>query len=109
MRIPVLAASAVEPGVFYLSAEGEVYRSADDGQYWQKLAVEWDGDAGPAHAINMAVVEEHGLARNRSNATAATINRRWPHGTDRPFASFLVCVSEHRERHAHRDRCDRGR
>ena len=58
LRIPVVAASRVEPGVFYLSAEGEVYRSADEGLQWQKLAVQSNGKPAAEHAIAMAIVEE---------------------------------------------------
>ncbi len=57
-RIPVVAASRVEPGVFYLSAEGELYRSADDGMQWQTLAVQWNGKPAAEHAMAMAIVEE---------------------------------------------------
>ena len=53
-----MTASRVEPGVFYLSAEGEVYRSADDGLQWQKLAVQWNGKPAAEHAAAMAIVEE---------------------------------------------------
>lgn len=56
-RISVLAASVAEPGTFYLSSEGEIYRSADDGLHWQKLAVQWEGKGGPEHAVSMTIVE----------------------------------------------------
>ena len=58
LRIPVMAASRVEPGVFYLSVEGEVYRSADDGLQWQKLTVQWNGETAAEHAVDMTIVEE---------------------------------------------------
>ena len=58
LRIPVIAASVVEPGVFYLSGEGEIYRSADDGLRWKKLAIEWDGKRGTEYAWNMTIMEE---------------------------------------------------
>src|ERR1700723_3869035 len=40
LRIPVVAASTSEPGVFYCSTKGMVYPSEDDGLQWQKLAVQ---------------------------------------------------------------------
>ena len=58
LRIPVVAASASEPGVFYCSTEGMVYRSEDDGLQWQKLAVQWNSKATAKHATGMAIVEE---------------------------------------------------
>ena len=58
LRIPVVAASASEPGVFYCSTEGMVYRSEDDGLQWQKLAVQWNSKATAEHATGMAIVEE---------------------------------------------------
>jgi hypothetical protein len=57
LRIPVVAASVVEPGIFYLSVEGEVYRSVDDGLHWKKLAVQWRGRRGNEHALSMTIVE----------------------------------------------------
>ena len=57
LRIPVLAASIVEPGVFYLSAEGAVYRSTDDGLHWQELLVEWNGGPRAENAIGMTIAE----------------------------------------------------
>ncbi len=50
LRIPVVAASSSEPGVFYCSTEGMVYRSEDDGLQWQKLAVQWNSKATAEHA-----------------------------------------------------------
>jgi hypothetical protein len=58
LRIPVIAASRLEPGVFYLSAEGEVYRSSDGGLRWEKLQVYWKGGARPEHAVDIALVED---------------------------------------------------
>ena len=58
LRISTVAASDVEPGVFYLSAEGAVYRSADDGLQWHKLAVRWNSETEIGHAMGMAIVEE---------------------------------------------------
>ncbi len=52
LRVPVVAASRVEAGVFYLCAEGEVYRSANDGLQWEKLATAAE------YAGAMAIVEE---------------------------------------------------
>jgi len=39
-RIGVVAASEIEPGVFYLSSEGEIYRSVNNGLDWRKLTIE---------------------------------------------------------------------
>ncbi len=58
VRIPVLAASSVETGVFYCSTEGMVYRSEDSGLQWRELAVRWNGETTAEHAIGMAIVEE---------------------------------------------------
>jgi hypothetical protein len=58
LRIPVVAASSVEPGLFYISAEGMIWRSADHGLRWQKLAVRWIDDAAAEHAVDMTIVEE---------------------------------------------------
>jgi hypothetical protein len=58
LRIPVVAASSSQPGVFYCSTEGMVYRSEDDGLQWQKLAVQWNSKARAEHATGMAIVEE---------------------------------------------------
>lgn len=57
-RIAVVAASAVEPDVFYLSTEGEVYRSADIGAHWQQIAAEWAEDS-RHHAVAIAIVESN--------------------------------------------------
>ena len=56
-RVPVLAGSDTEPGVFYLSSEGELYRSANSGAVWQKLTVDWAERSSPQHASDIAVVE----------------------------------------------------
>jgi len=58
LRIPVVAASSPEPGVFYCSSEGMVYQSEDDGLQWQKLAVQWNRKTTAEHATKMAIVEE---------------------------------------------------
>ena len=58
LRIPVVAASDIEPKVFYCSAEGMVYRSEDDGLQWQKLAVQWNEGIAAEHALAMAILEE---------------------------------------------------
>ena len=55
---PRSGASSSEPGVFYCSTEGVVYRSEDDGLQWQKLAVQWNSKATAEHATGMAIVEE---------------------------------------------------
>jgi photosystem II stability/assembly factor-like uncharacterized protein len=57
-RIAVVAASRVEPGTFYCSTEGRVYRSTDDGAQWQELTVQWNSSTHTGHAINMAIAEE---------------------------------------------------
>jgi hypothetical protein len=54
--IPMVAASRVEPGVFYLSAEREVYRSTDDGFEWQQLEIQWNGRPPAKQAVAMALV-----------------------------------------------------
>ena len=56
-RVPVLARSDIEPGVFYLPSEGELYRSANSGAEWQKLTVDWPERCSPQHASDIAVVE----------------------------------------------------
>jgi hypothetical protein len=58
LRIPVITASRLEAGVFYLSAEGEVYRSSDGGLRWEKLDVYWKGGARPERAVDIAIVED---------------------------------------------------
>ena len=58
LRIPVITASRLEAGVFYLSAEGEVYRSSDGGLRWEKLQVYWKGGARPERAVDIAIVED---------------------------------------------------
>jgi photosystem II stability/assembly factor-like uncharacterized protein len=57
-RIAVVAASRVEPGIFYCSTEGSVYRSADSGVRWQELGVQWDSGTHTEHAIEMGIGEE---------------------------------------------------
>ena len=57
-RIAVVAASHVEPGIFYCSSEGRVYRSAEDGVRWRELEVQWNSRKHPEHAIDMAIMEE---------------------------------------------------
>jgi hypothetical protein len=47
-RVLVLARSDIEPGVFYLHWEGELYRSANSGAEWQKLTVDWGEGCSPA-------------------------------------------------------------
>jgi photosystem II stability/assembly factor-like uncharacterized protein len=56
-RIGVVTRSEVEPGVFYFSAEGEVYRSANSGLEWQKLTIENAGSSRIGHASDIAIVE----------------------------------------------------
>jgi photosystem II stability/assembly factor-like uncharacterized protein len=57
-RIAVVAASHVEPGIFYCSSEGRVYRSADDGVRWREPGVQWNSGTHTEHAIDMAITEE---------------------------------------------------
>ena len=57
LRVPVLASSHVSPGVFYMSDEGTVYRSSDEGLRWQELSIQWEGEGKPEHAINMTIVQ----------------------------------------------------
>ena len=57
-RIAVVTASHVEPGIFYCSIEGGVYRSADDGVRWQELGVQWNSGTHSEHAMDMAITEE---------------------------------------------------
>ncbi len=56
-RIAVIAASAIGPDVFYLSSEGEVYRSADKGTHWERITPEWADGSRSGHAVAIAVVE----------------------------------------------------
>lgn len=58
LRIPVVTASKREAGVFYLAAEGEVYRSSDGGSRWEKLQIYWKGGAHPERAVDIAIVED---------------------------------------------------
>ena len=54
-RIAVVAASHLEPGIFYCSTEGRVYRSKDNGVRWQELKVQWKSSTLTEHAIDMAI------------------------------------------------------
>jgi hypothetical protein len=56
-RAGVVTASAIEADVFYLSTEGEVFRSADSGASWQPLVIDWTGDQQPEHALAIAITE----------------------------------------------------
>ena len=58
LRIPVITTSRLEAGVFYLSAEGEAYRSSNGGLRWEKLQVYWKGGARPERAVDIAIVED---------------------------------------------------
>jgi photosystem II stability/assembly factor-like uncharacterized protein len=52
-RAAAIAESVSEPGVFYLSTEGLVFRSLDGGRRWKELLVDWvNGIA--KHAVNIA-------------------------------------------------------
>lgn len=54
----MVTASRVDPGTFYCSTEGRVYRSADDGVHWQELRVQWNSGTHTEHAIDMTIAEE---------------------------------------------------
>jgi hypothetical protein len=56
-RVPVVAPSDIDPGVFYLSSEDELYRSANSCAEWQKLTVDWAERSSPQHASDIAVME----------------------------------------------------
>jgi hypothetical protein len=56
-RVPILAPSDIEPGVFYLASEGELYRSENSGAEWQRLTVDWADGSSLKHAGDFAVVE----------------------------------------------------
>lgn len=58
LRIPVVAASRLESGVFYCCAGGRIFRSADSGVKWQELAVQWDASISSDPAMNVAIEEE---------------------------------------------------
>ena len=57
-RIASVAASHVEPGVFYCSIEGRMYRSSDDGVRWRELRVHCDSGIQSENATAMAISEE---------------------------------------------------
>ena len=54
-RIAVVAASHLEPGIFYCSTEGGVYRSKDNGVRWRELKVQWKSSTLTEHAMDMAI------------------------------------------------------
>ena len=56
-RVPVIVPSDIEPGVFYLASEGDLYRTANCGAEWQKLTVDWAERGSPQQAGDIAVVE----------------------------------------------------
>lgn len=56
-RVPVATASVVEPGVFYLAAEGDLFRSGDGGASWQPVQVQWVGNLQPDRIMAIAVAE----------------------------------------------------
>lgn len=58
LLVPVVAASIIEPGVFYVSAGRELYRSADDGLQWRKVVAAWNGKTSAEYAVNILIVEE---------------------------------------------------
>ncbi|TCK71672.1 hypothetical protein C7378_2956 [Acidipila rosea] len=53
-RAAVIASVDTSPGLFFLSTEGAVFRSTDDGRNWQELSIDWlNGRA--KHAVGIAV------------------------------------------------------
>jgi photosystem II stability/assembly factor-like uncharacterized protein len=54
-RAAVIAAKKDKSGEFFLSTEGLVFVSADDGRQWNELTVEWL-EARLEHAVDIAVV-----------------------------------------------------
>ena len=54
-RVPVVASSGVEPGIFYCAAEGQVYRSSDDGLRWSKIRIEWNTSSSMGHPVAVAL------------------------------------------------------
>jgi photosystem II stability/assembly factor-like uncharacterized protein len=56
-RVAVVASSTNESGVFYLAAEGDLFRSADGGETWQQMAIEWADKARPERCAAIAVAE----------------------------------------------------
>jgi hypothetical protein len=53
-RAAVIASVDTFPGLFFLSAEGSVFRSTDEGMNWQELSIDWlNGRA--KHAVGIAV------------------------------------------------------
>ena len=54
-RAAVITANKTMPGEFFLSTEGLVFLSTDDGKSWKELPIDWlNGGAG--HAADIAVV-----------------------------------------------------
>jgi photosystem II stability/assembly factor-like uncharacterized protein len=51
-RAAVIAGSVSEPGVFYLSTEGLVVSSSDEGRSWNELPIDWLSDH-PGHAVSI--------------------------------------------------------
>jgi photosystem II stability/assembly factor-like uncharacterized protein len=56
-RVGVVARSEVESDVFYVSSEGELYRSETSGLEWQKLRIEYAGNPHIGHALDIAILE----------------------------------------------------
>jgi photosystem II stability/assembly factor-like uncharacterized protein len=53
-RAAVITAVDTAPGLFFLSTEGSVFRSMDEGKIWQELSIDWlNGRA--KHAAGIAV------------------------------------------------------
>ncbi len=53
-RAAVVTATRAVPGEFYLSSEGAVFRSTDDGRRWDALRISWL-NGGPGHAADIVV------------------------------------------------------
>jgi photosystem II stability/assembly factor-like uncharacterized protein len=53
-RAAVIASVEASPGLFFLSTEGSVFRSTDEGKNWRELSIDWlNGHA--KHAVGIAV------------------------------------------------------
>jgi len=56
-RAYVLATNSTEPGVFYAAMRNRFFRSADAGQTWRELPIEWPADASALEVMKMTVTE----------------------------------------------------
>jgi photosystem II stability/assembly factor-like uncharacterized protein len=59
MLASVLAANQAEPGVFYAANNLGLYRSADAGLSWERLATSWPEARDAQRPASMEVVEDH--------------------------------------------------